>query len=121
MRNASKRPATNYASMTELSVPNQNEWESWSIRILLFVLVLDGLIPLLLPGFATHLRIQIGSVPQVLIGFTILALVFYLQVELQRKSLRQVGAGFFHRSADPVIQPEIPRPAVQSAIEMAEP
>jgi diguanylate cyclase (GGDEF)-like protein len=78
--------------MTELSVPNQNEWESWSIRILLFVLVLDGLIPLLLPGISTRLQIPMGSLPQILIGFTILALVFYLHVELQRKSLRKVSS-----------------------------
>ena len=77
--------------MPGLSVPSQNEWETWSIRILLLVLVLDGVIPLLLPGISTHLRIEIGSVPQVLIGFAILALVFYLHVELQRKLLLKVS------------------------------
>ena len=78
--------------MPGLSVPSQNEWETWSIRILLLVLVLDGVIPLLLPGISTHLRIETGSVPQVLIGFAILALVFYLHVELQRKLLRKVSS-----------------------------
>ncbi|MGA3126101.1 MAG: diguanylate cyclase [Candidatus Korobacteraceae bacterium] len=73
-------------------MPIQKDWETWSIRILLLVLVLDGVIPLLLPGISTHLRIQIGSVPQVLIGFAILALVFYLHVELQRKLLRKVSS-----------------------------
>jgi diguanylate cyclase (GGDEF)-like protein len=92
MSNTSERPTTRYAPMPELSVPSQNEWESWSIRILLLALVLDGLIPLLLPGISTYLRIQIGSVPQVLIGFTILALVFYLHLELQRKRLRKVSS-----------------------------
>jgi len=92
MNNLRERPAAKYAPMPELSVPSQNEWETWSIRILLLVLVLDGVIPLLLPGISTRLRIETGSVPQVMIGFAILVLVFYLQVELQRKLLRRVSS-----------------------------
>ncbi len=90
MRNSHERLITTKALKPELSVPSQNNWETWSIRILLLVLVLGGAIPVLMPGIYTYLRIEIGPVRQVLIGFAILALVFYLHLASQRKLLREV-------------------------------
>jgi len=75
----------------ELSVPGQNDWDSWSIRILLLVLVLSGVISVLVPRISTHSRVESGFVPQVLIGFAILVLVFYLHLASQRRLLRKVS------------------------------
>jgi len=90
MQNLHERPITMNAPQSEFSVPSQNDWETWSIRVLILVLVLGGAIPVLVPGRLIHALGKIGSVPQVPIGFAVLALVLYLHLASQRKLLRNV-------------------------------
>jgi diguanylate cyclase (GGDEF)-like protein len=89
MRNSHEKPVTMNAPDSEFSVPSQDDWETWSIRVLVLVLVLGGAIPVLVPGILIHSRGEIGSVPQMPIGFAILALVLYLHLTSQRKLLRK--------------------------------
>ncbi len=89
MRSSHEKPTTMLEP--ESCVPSQNDLESWGIRILLFVLVLSGVISVLVPRITNHWRVESGFAPQVLIGFAILSLVFYLHLLSQRRLLRKVS------------------------------
>lgn len=91
MRNSHEKPVPMDASESEFSVPSQTDWEIWSIRILILVLVLGGSISVLVPGMSAHSRNGIGSVSQMSIGFAVVVLVLYLHLASQRKLLRKVS------------------------------
>lgn len=76
---------------SELIVPSQYGWKSWSQRILLLVTVLVGVISLLVPKLSSQLQVEIGFAPQLLIGFLILALILNLHLASQRKLLSKVS------------------------------
>jgi diguanylate cyclase (GGDEF)-like protein len=54
-------------------------------------MTLGGLISALVPKISSQLRVEIGFVPQLLVGFVILALVFYLHLASQRQLLGKVS------------------------------
>jgi diguanylate cyclase (GGDEF)-like protein len=54
--------------------------------------VLGGVISLLVPGISNQMQAKNSFVPQVLIGFVVLALVFYLNMESQRKLLGRASS-----------------------------
>ncbi len=92
MKNSHANAITVNAVDSKFPVKSQNDWETRSIRIILLVLVLLGVISVLVPGISNRLWIEIGFVPQVLIGFAILALLYYFHLASQRKLLRTVSA-----------------------------
>ena len=91
MKTSHEKPITMHALEPETSLPSHSDWDVWSIRILLWVLVLSGVISVLAPGLFSRLQIAIGFIQIVLIGFGILALVFYLYLASQRKLLRKIS------------------------------
>lgn len=91
MKNLHKEPTNMTALDPHLSVASLNDREIWCTRILLLVAVLGGVISVLVPRSSSRLRVEIGFPPQLLIGFVILALVFYLHLASQRKLLRKVS------------------------------
>ena len=95
MNKSDEKPTAMNALRPDLSVPSQNEWEIWGVRILLLLLVLGGVLSVLVPGMFSRCRLEIGIVPQTLIGFAVLTLVFYLQLVSQRKLLRKVSTALF--------------------------
>jgi len=74
-----------------LSVTNQNDWELWTVRILLSIVVLGGVISLFVPGISGQLRIESSYLPPLLVGFVVFGLVFHLHLTLQRKLLSRVS------------------------------
>ncbi len=95
MKKSHEKPTAMNALRPDLSVPSQNDWEIWGVRILLLLLVLGGGLSVLMPEMFTRLRIEIGIVAQTLIGFAVLTLVFYLHLMSQRKLLRKVSTALF--------------------------
>lgn len=91
MKNLHKEPTNTTALDPRLSVASRNDREIWCTRILLSIAVLGGVISVLVPKSSSQLRVGIGFPPQLLIGFVILALVFYLHLASQRKLLRKVS------------------------------
>jgi len=74
-----------------LSVAIANDREIRNLRILLLVMTLGGFISVLVPRISSQLRVEIGFVPQLMVGFVILALVFYLHLAAQRQLLGKVS------------------------------
>lgn len=92
MKNMDKESAKLDMLQPRSSVAGHNDREIGSIRILLFVVILGGVISVLVPGIFIHSRDELGFLPQLLIGFMILVLVIYLQLSSQRKLLGEVSA-----------------------------
>ena len=76
----------------QLSIANQNDGEVWSKCTLLLVVVLGGAISVFAPGVSNRPLGGFVFVPQLLIGFMALVLVFYLHLSSQRKLLRDVSS-----------------------------
>jgi diguanylate cyclase (GGDEF)-like protein len=90
VRDSREKPTRMSDLEPELSVASRNDRENRSIRILLLVVVLGEVICVLSPRISNQWRVEIGFVPQLLIGFVILALV-YLHLASQRRLLRKVS------------------------------
>jgi diguanylate cyclase (GGDEF)-like protein len=80
------------ASEHHASVTSESDWELWSIRILLSIVVLGGAIFVSVPGISSRLQTKSAVFPQLLVGFAVLALVLYLHMESQRKLLGRASA-----------------------------
>jgi diguanylate cyclase (GGDEF)-like protein len=91
MRTSHEKPIMMSALEPECFIPSPSDRETWSIRILLVVLVLGEVIFVLVPGISSHLRAKIGFAPQVSVGFAILVVVLYLHLMSQRKLLSKVS------------------------------
>jgi len=96
MRNSHENPPKISAA---LSVESQDDREIRSIRILLYLVVSGGVISVLVPRFSSQQVGVIGCAPQLLIGFVILVLVFYLQLASQRKLLHKVSTALIATAA----------------------
>jgi diguanylate cyclase (GGDEF)-like protein len=91
MRSLPEKPTTTNASRPELPAVSRNEREIRGIRILLVLLVLIELISVAVPKSSNPWRVEIDSVPQLLIGFVFLVLIFALHLASQRKLLDEVS------------------------------
>ena len=91
MRSSPEKTATPNAPRPGLPVVSRNDREIRRIRILLVVLVLIELISVALPKGSNPWRIEINAVPQLLIGFVFLVLIFALHLASQRKLLGEVS------------------------------
>jgi diguanylate cyclase (GGDEF)-like protein len=91
MRSPHEKPAAMDDQRPGLSVVSRNDREICRIRILLFLLVLLELISVLMPEGSNPWRVEINSVPQLLIGFVFLVLIFILHLVSQRKLLCDVS------------------------------
>ncbi len=91
MKNMNKKPANTTTLDRRLSAASRNDREIWCTRILLLIAVLGGVISVLVRRSSSQLQVGIGFPPQLLIGFVILVLVFYLHLASQRQLLRKVS------------------------------
>jgi diguanylate cyclase (GGDEF)-like protein len=74
-----------------MSVVSQSDRAIRRLRILLLVLMLTEVIAVLVPRISNLWRGEIGFLPQILIGFVVLALIFTLHLAAQRRLLRDVS------------------------------
>jgi diguanylate cyclase (GGDEF)-like protein len=91
MRSPYDKPAGMDDLRPELPVVSRNDREIRRIRILLFILVLMEVVSVLVPRSSNPWRVEINSVPQLLIGFVFLVLIFALHLASQRKLLGDVS------------------------------
>jgi diguanylate cyclase (GGDEF)-like protein len=91
MRSLPEKPTTTNASRPELPAVSRNDREIRGIRILLVLLVLIELISVAVPKGSNPLRVEVDSVPQLLIGFVFLALIFALHLASQHKLADEVS------------------------------
>lgn len=91
MRSSPEKPTTPNPTRPELPVVSRNDREIRRIRLLLILLVLIELISVALPKRSNPWRVEINSVPQLLIGFVFLVLIFALYLASQRKLLYEVS------------------------------
>lgn len=91
MRSSPQKPTTTKAPRPELPVASRNDREIRRIRILLILLVLIELISVAVPKGSNPLRVEINAVPQLLIGFIFLALIFALHLAAQNKVVGEVS------------------------------
>jgi diguanylate cyclase (GGDEF)-like protein len=90
-RSLPEKPTTTNASRPELPAASRNDREIRGIRILLVLLVLIELISVAVPKGSNPLRVEIDSVPQLLIGFVFLALIVALHLASQHKLVDEVS------------------------------
>jgi diguanylate cyclase (GGDEF)-like protein len=74
-----------------MSVVNKSDHEIRRLRILLLVLMLVELVSVFVPRISNKWRGEFGYLPQILIGFAVMALIFTLHLASQRKLLRDVS------------------------------
>lgn len=91
MRDSDEKPARVNALAPALSELNQSDRENRRLRILLMVLMLAEVVAVFVPRISNQWRSEFGFLPQILIGFIVLALIFTLHLAAQRKLLREVS------------------------------
>ncbi len=91
MRSSPETPTTTTRTRPGLPVVSRNEREIRRIRILLVLLVLIELISVAVPKNSSLWRVEINAVPQLLIGFVFLVLIFALHLASQHKLLDEVS------------------------------
>lgn len=84
MRNSDETPTTMTALRPHLTGTSQNDRETRSLRILLVVALLAGAISALVPKVSSQSLVKINLLPQLLIAFVVLALIFTLHLAYQR-------------------------------------
>jgi diguanylate cyclase (GGDEF)-like protein len=70
---------------------DQNDRALRRLRILLLILVSMEVIAVLVPRISNQWRSELGFLPQIMIGFVVLALILTLHLAAQRKLLREVS------------------------------
>jgi diguanylate cyclase (GGDEF)-like protein len=78
----------------------QSYWEIRGVRRLLLAVMLAEAISVLVPGISNHWRNEFWFLPQLLIGFVVLALIFTLHLASQRKLLLEVSKALIVASSD---------------------
>jgi GGDEF domain-containing protein len=91
MRDSDEKPTRANALAPAMSELNQSDRENRRLRILLMVLMLAEVVAVFVPRFSNQWRSEFGFLPQILIGFVVLALIFTLHLAAQRKLLREVS------------------------------
>ena len=91
MRNSHEKPVRLNVLRPAMSVVNQSDGEMRRLRILLLVLMSVEVIAVLVPRISNLWRGEVGFLPQILIGFVVLALIFTLHLAAQRKLLREIS------------------------------
>ena len=91
MRSSQNKPASTNVLDPGSSVVSRNNCEIRRIRVLLFMLVLTEIISVLVSRRSNPWRVEINSVPQLLIGFVFLVLIFALHLVSQRRLLDDVS------------------------------
>jgi diguanylate cyclase (GGDEF)-like protein len=89
MKNSREKSTKVGASECESPAVLGDDRKIRNIRILLVVVVLVGVISVLAPEIYGQSRVEIGFVPQLLIGLAALVLMFNLHLASQRKLLRE--------------------------------
>jgi diguanylate cyclase (GGDEF)-like protein len=82
-----------------MSVVNKSDREIRRLRILLLALMLVELISVFVPRISNKWRGEFGYLPQILIGFAVMALIFTLYLASQRKLLSEVSTALLAATA----------------------
>jgi diguanylate cyclase (GGDEF)-like protein len=88
-----------YSIAKNISDVNQSDREIRRLRILLLVLMLVEVIAVFVPRVSSQWRGEFGFLPQILIGFVVLALIFTLHLAAQRQLLREVSTALIAASS----------------------
>jgi diguanylate cyclase (GGDEF)-like protein len=91
MINSHEQPTSMNSLRPAMSVVSKSDREIRRLRILLLVLMVAEAIAVLVPRISNQWRGEFGFLPQILIGFVVLALIFTLHLALQRELLRDVS------------------------------
>jgi diguanylate cyclase (GGDEF)-like protein len=96
---ADEKPTRVSALGPAISDVNQSDREIRRLRLLLLVLMLVEVIAVFVSRVSNQWRGEFGFLPQILIGFVVLALIFTLHLAAQRKLLREVSTALIAASS----------------------
>lgn len=99
MRNSHEMPIRMNVLRPTISEVNQSDREIRRLRILLLVLMLMEVIAVFVPRISNQWRGEFGFLPQILIGFVVLALIITLHLAAQRKLLREISTALIAASS----------------------
>jgi diguanylate cyclase (GGDEF)-like protein len=99
MRTSDGNPTTENALRPAITEVTQGDREIQRLRILLLGLMSVEVISAYAPRISKQWQGEFGSLPQVLIGFVVLALVLTLHLAAQRKLLREVSTALIAASS----------------------
>jgi diguanylate cyclase (GGDEF)-like protein len=96
---ADEKPTRVNALRPAISDVNQSGREIRRLRVLLLVLMLVEVVAVFVPRVSNQWRGEFGFLPQILIGFVVLALIFTLHLAAQRHLLREVSTALIAASS----------------------
>lgn len=99
MRDSHEIPIRTSSLRPAISEVNQSDREIRRLRILLLVLMFAEVISVYVPRIFNQWRGEFRFLPQVLIGFVVLALIFSLHLSAQRRLLREVSTALIAASS----------------------